>query len=382
MVNKEPPFRFYDSRQKYLLFINTCNEKWETAKRIEQELEYIDPTPPAIRLFDAGMGDGTVLSRVMRSMHRRFSNIPFYIVGKEISLEDVRLSLDKLPDRLYEHPATCFIATNLYYFQAPWLSLKGKGDDQDINWIFMELDGEHSDEFAEQITAAQKNIANQWQARTNINTGNHAYEKPTVLVIYRKDQKFLLNDIIPKRETIKADFDLVIASQPYRARVPVSFKVKNVVAPLVKALAPKGRFIGVHSHGADPGLEIIREIWPGENPFHTDRFSIEEELRTSFPEVADKCRLVDHNQTEATFRYEMHTLPDEISNHPAKIGTSTLLAAWNATSYVAQIDDERLEKVIADRHYLDVTRDKLAEHGGLWFKNESYTFIKRDGSGR
>jgi hypothetical protein len=32
----------------------------------------------------------------MREMHRRFPTVPFYIVGKEISLEDVRLSLSKM----------------------------------------------------------------------------------------------------------------------------------------------------------------------------------------------------------------------------------------------------------------------------------------------
>ena len=30
--------------------------------------------------------------------------MPFYIAGKELSLEDVRLTLDKVPDRLFEHP--------------------------------------------------------------------------------------------------------------------------------------------------------------------------------------------------------------------------------------------------------------------------------------
>jgi hypothetical protein len=64
------------------------------AERASQELSYIQPTPPAFRLFDAGMGDGTVLSHLMRAMHRRFPTIPFYVVGKEISLEDVRLSMD------------------------------------------------------------------------------------------------------------------------------------------------------------------------------------------------------------------------------------------------------------------------------------------------
>ena len=75
-----------------------------------------------MRVFDAGMGDGTVLTRVMREMHRRFPTMPFYFVAKEISLEDMRLSLDKMADRFYEHPATVLVVTNMYYTEAPWLT--------------------------------------------------------------------------------------------------------------------------------------------------------------------------------------------------------------------------------------------------------------------
>ncbi|GIT25038.1 MAG: hypothetical protein CM1200mP41_10820 [Gammaproteobacteria bacterium] len=51
-------------------------------------------------------------------MHRRFPPIPFLVVAKEISLEDVRLSLEKLPDRLVEHPSSVIVITNLYYSEA------------------------------------------------------------------------------------------------------------------------------------------------------------------------------------------------------------------------------------------------------------------------
>ena len=40
------------------------------------------------------------------------------------------------------------------------------------------------------------------------------------------------------------------------------------------------------------------------------------------------------------FRYDMHTLPSEISQS-SSIGTSTLFAAWNAAIYVAQVEDHR-----------------------------------------
>ena len=41
-------------------------------------------------------------------MHRRFPTTPYLLVGKEISLEDVRLTLEKMSDRFYEHPAWCW----------------------------------------------------------------------------------------------------------------------------------------------------------------------------------------------------------------------------------------------------------------------------------
>src|SRR5213082_1937399 len=117
-------FRFFDNRQKYLLFVNTCSEKWVVASRVSLELANIHPRPPALRLFDAGVGDGTVLGRVMRSMHDRFPHTPFYVVGKEISLEDVRLTMQKMSDRFFEHPATVLVLTNLAYGDAPWLAVK------------------------------------------------------------------------------------------------------------------------------------------------------------------------------------------------------------------------------------------------------------------
>ncbi len=117
-------FRFFDNRQKYLLFVNTCSEKWEVANRVSDELAHIHPRPPAVRVFDAGVGDGSVLTRVMRAMHDRFAHMPFYLVGKEISLEDIRLTLQKMPDRFFEHPSTVLVLTNLAYADAPWLHVK------------------------------------------------------------------------------------------------------------------------------------------------------------------------------------------------------------------------------------------------------------------
>src|SRR5689334_2616218 len=134
-------FRFFDNRQKYLLFVNTCSEKWVVANRVSLELGNLHPRPPALRLFDAGVGDGTVLLRVMRAMHDRFPHTPFYVVGKEISLEDVRLAMQKMSDRFTEHPATVLILTNLAYADAPWLHVKSLSAASSMVWHEVALSG-------------------------------------------------------------------------------------------------------------------------------------------------------------------------------------------------------------------------------------------------
>ena len=97
------------------------------------------------------MGDGTVLTGVMRQMHRRFPTMPFYIVGKEISVEDVRLCLEKMPDRLFEHPATVLVVTNMHYSEAPSLQPRSMQAAATLNWMEIPLSGNTSHEFHEQI---------------------------------------------------------------------------------------------------------------------------------------------------------------------------------------------------------------------------------------
>src|SRR5579883_3499478 len=300
-------FRFFDNRQKYLLFVNTCSEKWVVAHRVSLELANIHPRPPAVRVFDAGVGDGSVLTRVMRGMHDRFPTMPFYVVGK-------------------------------------------------------------------QITDLEPFLAENWKAGVSSKTGNPVYERPVVLVIYRDDHKFLLDPILPKPGGTQASYDLVIASQPYRARASLEFKAKRVVAPLARALGPGGRLIAIHSHGNDPGHEIIQQVWPGDNPFIHDRHQI---MKTVKQELGPSGRELNFNayaDNRSLFRYDMHTLPSEVSE---SIGTSTLFAAWNAAIYVAQVEDDRLESVHGAQRYLDATREVLRRHGGLWFYDESYVISRR-----
>jgi len=367
-------FRFFDNRQKYLLFVNTCSEKWVIADRVALELANIHPRPPAARMFDAGIGDGTVLARVMRAMHDRFPHMPFYIVGKEISLEDVRLALQKMPDRFCEHPATVLVLTNLAYTDAPWLLVKSLSAASSLVWREAVLTGNSAHLFEQQITELVPFLSKNWKAGVSPKTGNPVYERPVVLVIYREDHKFLLDPIIPRPGGTVANYDLVIASQPYRARAPLEFKAARVIAPLASALGPGGRLIAIHSHGHDPGMEIIQKVWPGDNPFIHDRHQILKAVKHELGPAARDLNFNAYADNRSLFRHEMHTLPSEVID---SIGTSTLFAAWNAAIYVAQIEDDRLADVTADGRPFAATREVLRQQGGLWFLDESYVISRR-----
>ena len=368
-------FRFFDNREKYLMFVTTCGEKSAVAGRVQMELRQVQPTPPALRVFDAGMGDGTVLNHVMRGMHRRFPTVPWLVVGKEISLEDVRLGLEKLADRFHEHPQMVVVITNMYYSEAPRLMPRSVAAAAALNWYEVSLDGDSAADFDEQIRALHPKLAEGWQVEVSDRTGNPAYVRPSVLVLYRKDHAFVLEPIVPRPGRLEGLYDLIIASQPYRARVPAPFKVRSVIAPLARALAPGGRMLTVQSYGRDGGMEIIRRMWPRENPFKTGRRTLLKAARQHLREPADRdLRFLPYTDSRSLFRYHMHTMPSEVG---ASIGTSTLFAAWNAAVYVAQINDERLHAALADGTYLEATRQVLHRHGGLWFSDESFVIARR-----
>ncbi len=129
--------------------------------------------------------------------------------------------------------------------------------------------------------------------------------------------------------------------------------------------------ITVQSAGRDPGMEIIRAVWPDEDPFQTPRDVLIEVLRRHLEDDAPDLDFRVCEETE--FRYRLQISPQEVASN---IGTSTLLAAWNAAVYVAQIDDDRLTQAMTHGAYLEATRKVLAKHKGLWFNNECFVVAR------
>jgi hypothetical protein len=367
-------FRFFDNREKYLLFVSTCNEKQIIAERVAMDIHYLLPQPPALRVFDAGMGDATVLSRLMKRLHRQFPTVPFLIVGKEISQEDLRIGLEKMSDRLSEHPQTVLVVTNMLYSEAPKLYPNTPQKQARLNWLEVAFEGTSASEFDEQIRDLGPYVRDWWQTIPSPRTGNPVYATPSVIVIYRKDQAWPLAPVIPRQGDPAQGYDLVIAAQPFRAKQSAQIKVNQVLAPLSRHLAPGGSMVVIQSTGKDPGMEIIRTLWPDEEPFQTPRNLLLQTLHTQLAEAHPDLRFLSYPDSRAEFRYDLQLQSSQVTS---SIGTSTLMAAWNAATYVAQVDDERLREVMGRRDYLDVTEAVLHKYNGLWFIDESFIVSRK-----
>ena len=368
------PFRFYDNRQNYLAFINTCNEKSAISQRIAKEFQYVQPSPPAFRMFDAGMGDATVLSNCMRYLHHKHPTVPHFIVAKEISMEDVRIGLDKMIDRFSEHPATILVLTNLNYAEAPKLMPRDVLTANAMNWREVKLEGTNAYNYREQLESLHDMFAEGWETQTSKISGNPVFKRPSVVVIYREDHRILLDAVIPRPGIQNWDYDFILASQPWRATTSAKFKAEKIIAPLARSLAPGGRLLAIQSCGKDPAAELVKQFWPELNPFPVTRHDILKETKKALGRDARDYNIKEMSDARSLVKYRMHALPSEIGG--ANIGTSTLFAAWNASVYVNQIEDERVEEVIKGGSYLDATAKILNKHGGLWFNDETFVISK------
>ena len=350
-------FRFFDNRQKYLLFVTTTNEKNKIADNLKPIVQSIKPKHPALKLFDAGMGDGSLLMNVMRQCHQKMPNVPLLVSTKEISMEDVRLGLEKLPDRFVEHKNTVFVISNLNYVESTNLKSNNKSKQKKMNWKVVKLKGNSSLDFSSQLRKLNQDfLAKKWQVERNSKTGNPTYKEPSVIVIYRKDQEFVLKDVIPKKNNGKNYYDIIIASQPYRSRVTAE---------------KKGKLIVVHACGKDPANKIIKSVWPKENPFPSLYPSIVKYLKSNLHK--DTLKDIKFYKSKK-FKYMLRALPNEISGG---IATSVIFSAWNAAVYVNQITDEQIFKAEKSKNYQRVVQKIVNRHKGLYFNNELFVIQRK-----
>ncbi len=279
-----------------------------------------------------------------------------------------------MPDRLFEHPATVFVLTNMYYAEAPWLTPASpcRGGRHDL--ARGRAAGASSGEFETQIAELGPFLEQNWRANISPKSGMPIYERPVALVLYREDHRFLLDLDHPRRGPDRGQFRPRDRFAALSGEIFCEFPRQADHCTAWPGLAGRRAFDWNSLPRAGSGPEIIQAVWPGENPFAVSRHEL---LRAVKYELGSAGRDLNFNayaDNRSIFRYDMEALPNEVTG---SIGTSTAFAAWNAAVYVAQIEDDRLTEMTENGRTLDATREVLRKHNGLWFYDESYVISRR-----
>ena len=363
--------RFFDDRLKYLSFIQNTSEKKSISERIYPHVASMPENKTYLRILDAGTGDGTIKSNVIKSFHRYHPYTSLLITGKEVSYEDLKNTLEKMPDRFVEHPNLLVTMTNVKFSELGSIESSNKIGDKKVKKFNLVLKSDNSFDFNQQISGSLLGnfIKKNWGIEID-NKSRTSYSNPCIIRVYREDNEKHLKQFI-KNDYKNNDYDLIIASQHYRSRVTAEKKVKYVIEPMIKSLSKKGKLVVVHACGGDPANKIVKKIWPKENPFPYLYSSIEKYIKSNTDKSFLKT-LKFHKVKKIS--YVLRALPNEISGG---IATSLIFSAWNAAVYVNQISDEQIMKAEKHKNYQKVVQNIVNKYKGLHFKNELFVIEKK-----
>ena len=68
-----------------------------------------------------------------------------------------------------------------------------------------------------------------------------------------------------------------------------------------------GRIIGIHSSGDDPGHQILKEIWPNDNPFVSDRHSLLKAVKNEHGSDARHNNIKANTDKTQSFNFQLGT---------------------------------------------------------------------------
>ena len=332
---------FFDSRDKYLSFVNSTNEKSRIAFQLAKYLKNSKITKDAFRIFDAGTGDGSVICTLLSAVHDKFPEDPIIVVGKEISIDDINSLLNYLGYRFFEHKNLVFCITNASYREI--------NDNRftDCKLIKKELVGNSSFSFNQQLMNMGEVIRKNWDIKEDTSSTILRPRQKTLMVIYRRDQKIALKHLIPsKLESIPKFYDYIIASQAFRLRSPYDRTLKLVLIPLLKMLDVKGQLFFIYSSGNDFSKKLLKLFFPKINPYQfSDPKKFVESLNKKIPHFRKKFKV-----STSSFLFSFINLS---LSSKKKFSPMNSLGLWNAITYVGQISENEQKSIKISINFLD-----------------------------
>ena len=361
--------RFFDDRLKYLSFIQNTSEKKAISSKIYPHIASLSLNKSYLRILDAGTGDGTITSNVIKSFHRYHPYTSLLISGKEISYEDLKNTLEKMPDRFVEHPNMLLTMTNVKFSEVGYIESSSKIKNKKVKEYNLILKSDNSFDFNTQITGTKLSnfIKKNWGIEIDKN-GRTSYSNPCIIRIYREDNKRHLEHFL-KNDYKNNNYDLIIASQAYRAASSVKVKVNNVIGPLMKLLNKSGKLLITHSCGGDSIQKILKIAFKEKEAFPNTAKDIIEYLKNN--------PIVENNKFNfgmpKSYFFNFRKAPDQTVT---ELFGHNMDAKWANILYVGQIPEKDIQGLEKNQRAFNKVKKAIDNEKLIQFKNEIFSITK------
>ena len=359
--------RFFDDRLKYLSFIQNTGEKRAISSEIFPHIKSLPKNKTYLRILDAGTGDGTIMSNIIKSFHKHHPYTSLLITGKEISYEDLKNTLDKMPDRFVEHPNLMVTMTNVKFSELGQIEGAKKIKDKNVKKLTLVLKADNSFDFNEQINGIGNFIKQNWGIEID-SKGRTSYSHPCLITIYREDHKRYLEPFI-ENDYDNNNYDLIIASQAYRAISTSLTKVSNVIAPLMRLLNVSGKLLITHSCGDDSVEKILKQAWRDRDPFPVKAKEIIGYLKTN--PVSENAKYTYSKSKSYSFQFKH--IPDQTVSELFGHGVDAKLAN---ILYVGQIPEKNIMALEKNTSALKRVKNAIFKEKEIFFRNEIFAIKK------
>ena len=362
--------RFFDDRLKYLSFIQNTGEKKAISEKIYSHIASLSQNKSYLRVLDAGTGDGTIFSNIVKSFHRYHPYTSLLITGKEVSYEDLKNTLEKTPDRFVEHPNLLITMSNVKFSELGSIESSNKIKDKRVKKFNLVLKSDNSYDFNSQISAAKLGnfIKKNWGIEID-NKGRTSYSSPCIIRIYREDnerhlKQFLGNDYKNNK------YDLIVASQAYRAASSVKVKVNNVIGPLMRLLNKSGKLIVTHSCGGESVQKILKLAFKDKEAFPNTAKDIIDYLKDNPFGENNIYKFFN----PITYYFKFRKSPDQTVT---ELFGHNIDAKWANILYVGQIPEKDILNVEANQRLHNKVKKAINNSGKIQFKNEIFSIVRQ-----
>lgn len=361
--------RFFDDRLKYLSFIQNTEEKKAISEKLFSHVAGLSENRSYIRILDAGTGDGTIFSNIIKSFHKCHPYTSLLMSGKEISYEDLKNTLEKVPDRFVEHPNLLITMTNVKFSELGLIESSNTIQDKKVKEFNLILKSNNSFDFNSQITSnlLSNFIKKNWGIKID-NKNKTSYSNPCIIRVYREDNKKHLEKFLENNYK-NNNYDLIVASQAYRAAASVEVKVKNVIAPLMRLLNKSGKLLVTHTCGGDFIQKVLKLAFKEKEAFPNTAKDIIEYVKSN---PVGENNIYSFSKP-SSYYFKFKRVPDQTVT---ELFGHNIDSKWANILYVGQIPEKDILSLENNQSLMNRVKKAIDGFDQIQFKNELFSITK------